>query len=79
LPENRTALVTGAARGIGREVALTLAGRGYRIAANDLEAPEATVRELEEIGVESISLPGDVANEGAVRGMVEAVLGSSVG
>ncbi len=74
MPQDRTALVTGAARGIGKEVALTLAGRGYRIAANDLQAPEATVGELEGIGVESISLAGEVANEAAVRGMVEAVM-----
>jgi NAD(P)-dependent dehydrogenase (short-subunit alcohol dehydrogenase family) len=74
LPEDRTALVTGAARGIGCQVALTLAGRGYRIAANDLQAPEATVEELERIGVEAVSLPGDVSDEGAVRGMVEVVM-----
>jgi len=42
LPEYRTALVTEPARGIGRQVALTLAKRGYRIAANDLQAPEGT-------------------------------------
>jgi len=73
LPEDRTALVTGAARGIGRQVALTLAGRGYRIAANDLEAPEQTVEELRAAGARALSLPGDVSDEAAVRGMVEAV------
>ena len=36
-------MVTGAARGIGRRVALTLVERGYRIAANDLDAPEETL------------------------------------
>jgi NAD(P)-dependent dehydrogenase (short-subunit alcohol dehydrogenase family) len=46
LPEYRTALVTEPARGIGRQVALTLAKRGYRIAANDLQAPEGTLEEL---------------------------------
>jgi 3-oxoacyl-[acyl-carrier protein] reductase len=40
------AVVTGAARGIGRRVALTLAERGYSIAANDLEAPHGTLEEL---------------------------------
>jgi NAD(P)-dependent dehydrogenase (short-subunit alcohol dehydrogenase family) len=44
-PENtQVAVVTGAARGIGRRVALVLAERGYVVAANDLEAPEDTVR-----------------------------------
>lgn len=69
------ALVTGAARGIGRRVALTLAERGYRIAANDLQAPDATLEELKGASVEALSVPGDVSDEEAVRGMIEAVLG----
>ena len=54
MPEYRTAVVTGAARGIGRQVALTLAELCNGVAANDLETPEATIGELEGIGVESI-------------------------
>lgn len=73
MPENRVAFVTGAARGIGRAVALTLAERGYRIAANDLRAPEGTLEELARARAESLSVPGDVSDEEAVRGMVEAV------
>ena len=72
--ERPVAVVTGAARGIGRRVALTLAERGYRVAANDLEAPEGTLDELEWIGNGVLSLPGDVADEEAVRGMVGAVV-----
>ena len=68
-------MVTGAARGIGRRVALTLAERGYAVAANDLDAPEETLKELERLGAEALSVPGDVSDEGAVRGMVGAVMG----
>jgi NAD(P)-dependent dehydrogenase (short-subunit alcohol dehydrogenase family) len=68
-------VVTGAARGIGRRVALTLAERGYAVAANDLEAPEGTLDELEWIGNGALSLPGDVSDEDAVREMVGAVIG----
>lgn len=75
MPEDRTALVTGAARGIGRQVSLTLAGRGYSVAANDLEAPEATLEELRSGGTKALPVPGDVSDEAAVRGMVEAVMG----
>jgi NAD(P)-dependent dehydrogenase (short-subunit alcohol dehydrogenase family) len=64
------AVVTGAARGIGRVVALTLAERGYRVAANDLAEPEATLRELRDAGATALALPGDVSDEEAVRGMV---------
>lgn len=74
-PENtQVAVVTGAARGIGRRVALVLAERGYMVAANDLEAPEDTVKELEKAGAHALSLPGDVSDEGSVRSMVETVL-----
>jgi len=74
LEDNRVAVVTGAARGIGRRVALTLAGRGYAVAANDLDAPEETLEELKRAGAHTLSLPGDVSDEGAVRGMVAAVM-----
>lgn len=71
--KNRVAFVTGAARGIGRRVALTLAERGYAVAANDLREPEGTLEELR--GSETLALPGDVSDEASVRGMVEAVMG----
>ena len=68
------AVVTGAARGIGRVVALTLAERGYRVAANDLAEPEATLTELQDAGAAVLSLPGDVSDEEAVRVMVRTVV-----
>jgi len=69
------AIVTGAGRGIGRRVARVLAGEGFRIAANDLNELTDTLEELRSAGAEAISLPGDVSDEAAVRGMVEAVMG----
>ena len=72
--QNPVAVVTGAARGIGRRVALTLAERGYAVAANDLEAPDATLEELRALGAPALSLPGDVSDEGTARGMLEGVL-----
>jgi NAD(P)-dependent dehydrogenase (short-subunit alcohol dehydrogenase family) len=68
------AVVTGAGRGIGRRVALVLAEEGFRVAANDLNAPDATVAELHSAGAEAIALPGDVSDEAAVRAMVGAVM-----
>lgn len=69
------AVVTGAARGIGRRVALVLAEEGFRIAANDLKEPTDTVEELRSAGAKVLSLPGDVADEASVRGMSGAVMG----
>ena len=70
----QVAVVTGAARGIGRRVALVLAKRGYAVAANDLFPPEGTLSELERIGTEALAIPGDVSNEQTVRDIVRAVV-----
>jgi NAD(P)-dependent dehydrogenase (short-subunit alcohol dehydrogenase family) len=66
-------LVTGAARGIGKRICLELADRGYKIAANDLNAPDETVQELRSAGAEALALPGDVSDEASVRNMVETI------
>ncbi|MDP8952628.1 MAG: SDR family oxidoreductase, partial [Actinomycetota bacterium] len=70
----KVAVVTGAARGIGREVALELDERGYSIAANDITTPDEMVSELGRVGAEALAIPGDVSDEASVRGMVEMVL-----
>src|SRR5215217_6123064 len=70
----RVAVVTGAARGIGRKVALILAERGYAVAANDLSTPAQTLGELERLDAETLAIPGDVSEEEAVRQMVRAVM-----
>lgn len=67
-------MVTGAARGIGRKAALVLAERGYAVAANDLSTPEGTLGDLEQVGAETLAIPGDVSDEDEVRGMVDAVM-----
>ncbi|MGM9747699.1 MAG: 3-oxoacyl-[acyl-carrier-protein] reductase [Candidatus Cryptobacteroides sp.] len=54
LLEGKVALITGAARGIGKAIALKFASEGAQIAFTDLvinEAAEATVKELEAYGV----------------------------
>ena len=72
--EARVAIVTGASRGIGRRVSLALGARGYRIAANDIEALEGTLQELRSTGAEALSVPGDVSDEATVHAMVGAVM-----
>jgi meso-butanediol dehydrogenase/(S,S)-butanediol dehydrogenase/diacetyl reductase len=87
----KVALVTGAARGIGRGIALALAGEGVHVAAADLAAQndpavgyrlarpadlEETVRSVESRGVRALGIAGDVTQAADARRMVrEAVAG----
>ncbi|MBF8726844.1 SDR family NAD(P)-dependent oxidoreductase [Pseudomonas putida] len=76
----RTALVTGAARGIGHAIATALGQAGARVGVCDLdaEAAEAAAARLREAGIEAIGVGADVADEVQVQAMVnqvEALLG----
>jgi 3-oxoacyl-[acyl-carrier protein] reductase len=71
----RTALVTGGSRGIGRSIALALAGAGVRIAVNyraDTEAAEEVVRAIAASGGEAAAMQADVADPRAAAGLVHA-------
>jgi NAD(P)-dependent dehydrogenase (short-subunit alcohol dehydrogenase family) len=71
--DSRVAAVTGAARGIGRRVAEILAGRGYRLAMNDLHLPEETIRSVRSRGGEAIGHSGNIADESVVDGFVRNI------
>jgi meso-butanediol dehydrogenase/(S,S)-butanediol dehydrogenase/diacetyl reductase len=62
----RTALVTGAARGMGRAIALRLAKDGFNVAVNDIEASSSDLQqlqqEIEELGRKSIAIIADVSS-----------------
>ncbi|HTW27627.1 MAG TPA: SDR family oxidoreductase [Acetobacteraceae bacterium] len=57
---NRVALVTGAASGIGQRIAIGLAEAGADIACLDRTAPAETVARIEALGRRAMSIPGDV-------------------
>jgi NAD(P)-dependent dehydrogenase (short-subunit alcohol dehydrogenase family) len=67
------AIITGAAQGIGRHTALTLAERGYDLALNDLRSPDETLTGARARGAEALALVGDVADEAAVERFAAAV------
>lgn len=72
----RSALITGASRGIGRTVAAALAREGWAVCVNFLErrdAAEALVSELQSQGHAAMAFQADVADRAAVEGMVQAV------
>lgn len=65
LLNGKTALITGAARGIGKAIALKYASEGANIAFTDLvidETAENTVRELEAFGVKAKGYASNAAN-----------------
>lgn len=80
-PEGRVALVTGASSGIGRDLAVELARRGFRVAlsARRVEALENVARDIRELGGLSSVFPADLSSPGeAVKlvGRVVADMGS---
>ena len=66
----QTALVSGAARGIGAAIAKSLAAAGANVAVNDLRDPSETVEAIRAMGRKSIALVGDVSDQGLVESMV---------
>jgi len=73
--KNRVALVTGAAMGIGREIALRLAGESADLILFDLsEKVHDVVDETRKLGVEALGITGDVSRRADVERLVsEAV------
>ncbi|THH12481.1 hypothetical protein EW146_g7653 [Bondarzewia mesenterica] len=70
----RVALVTGAAQGIGRAIALRLATDGINVAVNDItkfvDTLQGLVTEIESKGVKALAVPADVTSEEAIKEMV---------
>jgi len=74
--EGRVALVTGAAQGIGRAIALALAEVGADIAGGDvnLEGMEKTAKEIEALGRKALAVKLDVSDPASVKEAVGKIL-----
>ena len=74
--KEKTAIITGAAQGIGKEIAFTLAGEGANLAICDVnkEGITETQKEIESAGVKVLSFVVDVTDAKQVEDMVNKVL-----
>lgn len=73
----KVALVTGAARNIGRAIALSLASGGARVAVNtrsNVEQAYEVVNEIKALGSDAEAYAADIAEPQQVQAMVDAVL-----
>jgi NAD(P)-dependent dehydrogenase (short-subunit alcohol dehydrogenase family) len=72
MSDTKTALVTGANKGLGYEIAAGLGALGYRVAvgARDGARGEAAVKSLHAAGVDAFAVPLDVTSDPSVAGAV---------
>ena len=71
--DNKTAIVTGGSRGIGRSICVALAKAGANVVtcyANDADGANETIKLCEEFGVKALAIKADVANYEDVSAMV---------
>jgi 3-hydroxybutyrate dehydrogenase len=73
---DKVAVITGAASGIGKEIALIFAREGAKIAIADLDqkAAESTAREIDASGKRAMGVAMDVANEDQVDAGIASVI-----
>ncbi|PKM82603.1 MAG: beta-ketoacyl-ACP reductase [Firmicutes bacterium HGW-Firmicutes-14] len=72
----KTAIITGAARGIGREIALVLANKGANVAIMDINPDQIreTAAEIEKTGCRALAIEGNVTRAEDVDEMVKKTI-----
>lgn len=77
--KGKTAVVTGASRGIGKAIALKLAEKGVNVVLNynsSIEAVKSVVEEIEALGVKALAVQGDVSKFDDAEKIVKAAVES---
>jgi NAD(P)-dependent dehydrogenase (short-subunit alcohol dehydrogenase family) len=71
--ENRVAIITGAAQGIGKAYALRFAREGAHVVAADIreDAAAAVAEECSRLGPDALAVPVDVSDEASTRALAE--------
>jgi 3-oxoacyl-[acyl-carrier protein] reductase len=73
ITKRRTALVTGASRGLGRAIALELGASGMNVAVNYMhgrDGAEEACRQIQSFGMQAAAIQADVRDEGQVEALV---------
>ncbi|GAB1611688.1 3-oxoacyl-[acyl-carrier-protein] reductase [Mammaliicoccus lentus] len=73
----KTALVTGASRGIGKKIALQLGEEGYNVVVNyagNKEKAEKVVSEIKTFGVDAFAIQANVSEQDEVKAMIKETL-----
>ena len=65
--KGKTALVTGAAQGLGREIAVAFAKNGASLVLSDVQYPEETARAVQEAGARWMAVQADITDEEQVK------------
>ena len=77
MEENKTVFVTGASRGIGKEVALKFADKGYNVVINYVSSKtnvEELKTEFESKGVKALIMQADVTDKDAIEELVKKAI-----
>jgi NAD(P)-dependent dehydrogenase (short-subunit alcohol dehydrogenase family) len=69
--DGKTALVTGCAQGLGKEIALSLAQNGASLVLADIVYPEETAEGIRKVGSRFVALQADVSDETDVENLVK--------
>lgn len=73
--KDKTVIVTGGAKGIGKAIALKFAGEGANIVLNYRStSPEAVKSEIEEMGVKCLTVQADVSRAEEAQKLVDAAI-----
>ena len=70
----KSAVITGGARGIGRAIALRLAGQGADVCFSyrgNTEAAKATAADIEALGRRAVAVQADVAEPGSAKALID--------